>query len=122
MKKGLFAIILALALALPASAEDMLGHPVYRTASNPTEAVVFSGDWIKGFTNYRIAVSTEGTVTAGVLEVQVKGGVGGFAVLRETIDLTAPEIMVLGGPVDAIRFDPDGFDGDSYTVEVLGWR
>lgn len=108
--------------ALPAVAADMLGNPLYRSSDGADDAVVFSGDWINGFTSYRIAVSTEGAVTAGSLAVQVRGGIGEFAALQESIDLTAPQVMLIKGPLEAIRFVPSGYDGDSYTVEVLGWR
>lgn len=121
---GLLALILVLALAAPwpAQAEDKLGNPVYRASSGPAEAVVFSGDWIKGFTNYRITVSTTGEVTAGTLEVQARAGIGGYSTLEQTIDLAAPRIMVIQGPVDALKLIPSDFDGESYSVEVLGWR
>jgi hypothetical protein len=115
-------LVLLPALASSALAEDKLGNPIYRTSGNSTESVTFSGDWIKGFTNYRVAVSAAGTVSAGTLQVQISGGIGGFTALQGTIDLTAPEVMVIDGPADAIRFVPDSFDGDSYSVEVLGWR
>jgi hypothetical protein len=124
MKRGLFLIaaVLILLAAQSASAEDKLGNPIYRTSADNIEAVTFSGDWIKGFTNYRVAVSTAGAPTTGSLQVQVSGGIGGFATLQESIDLITPQIMIISGPADSIRFTPLSFDGDSYSVEVLGWR
>jgi hypothetical protein len=116
----LTALVLAL-LTIPCMAEDKIGRPLYRSA-NATQAVDFGGDWIKGFTSYRVAVAVSGSPTGGTLKVLAGGGVGGQAELSETIDLTNPKIFIIDGPVDSLRFAPHGFDGDGYTVEVLAWR
>lgn len=116
----LAALILAL-LAVPCQAEDKIGRPLYRSA-NATQAVNFDGDWIKGFTRYRIAVAVSGSPGGGTLKILAGGGVGGRTEFSETIDLTNPKIFIIDGPVDSLRFVPQGFDGDGYTVEVLAWR
>jgi hypothetical protein len=118
----LIAAMLFIVISLPAAVHAKIGTPVYRTPAGPGQPVTFEGEWISGFTSYRVAVSATGSPTSGSLTVEVRGGIGDFSALSETIDLTAPRVMLIQGPVEAIRFTPSNFDGQAYTIEVLGWR
>jgi len=103
------------------------GNPAVKAASGPAAAVEFDEAWIGEHERYRFAIETSGTVTAGTLAVEVKAGVGGYRAVKDgsgqavTVDMAGPQVMLLDGPVEAIKFTPADFDGDGYTVEVKGY-
>ncbi len=71
-----------------------------------------------------IYLTTSGTVSAGTLTVGVRGrGVpssAGYQDLASTIDMTSPSPHRVQGVIDKLQFTPSSFDGDSYSIYVVG--